>query len=143
MPIKIGGINERNKKQKMMKMLKLMILILLSASSLSGCVDDENNRYNLTCFDAEETFEVHNGVGTLIYTDVISSIKGDDFYYVIINDNVESMGLAKIVCNPGDFEVFNSTIDSVQISFKGIVEVLPETIDAGSVKIQIEAVESL
>ena len=130
------------KKQKMMKMLKLMSLILLSASSLSGCVDDENNRYTLTCFDAEETFEVSNGVGTLIYTDVVSSIKGDEFYYVIINDNVESIPLPKIVCNPEDFEMFNSLIDSVQISFKGIVEVLPETIDAGSVRIQIESIEA-
>ncbi len=126
-----------------MKMLKLMSLILLSASSLSGCVDDENNRYILTCFDTEETFEVYDGLGTLIYTDVISNIKGDEFFYVIINDNVESTHLPKVVCNPEDFEVFNSTIDSVQISFKGIVEVLSETIDAGSVKIQIEAVERL
>ncbi|WPR75491.1 hypothetical protein [Algoriphagus sp. NG3] len=118
-----------------------MSLILLSASSLSGCVDDEKNRFSLTCFDAEETVEVHDGLGVLTYTDSIPGLKLASKEFFITDTNVEEFHLPLSICNPEDFQILNTSLDTVSIKFQGIIEVLPETIDAFSIMIQLEVVQ--
>lgn len=114
-------------------MTAIPMLSLLFAFSASSCV--EGDKLNLHCFESEKTLEVVDGKGKLVYTNLVSGITGSDYHYIIVNDNIEAVPLPKIICNPGDFELPNPTIDSLLISFQGIVQVLPETIDAGSVQI--------
>ncbi len=117
------------------------MLFLVFAFTVSSCIEGE--KFTLTCFESEETLEVLDGKGVLVYTNALSGIPGNEYYYVIVNDNVESIHLPKIVCNPGDYGLLKPTVDSIPVSFQGIIQVLPETIDAGSVQIQLESIETI
>ncbi|GAA0878106.1 hypothetical protein GCM10009119_10740 [Algoriphagus jejuensis] len=122
-------------------MPQLNSILLLLFFALLGCVEDDDKRFTPTCA-AGDTREIYAGTGILNYTDFISGQQGSDYHFVISNHNIEGVMLPLVVCNPVDFKILQPDIDNLEVSFQGIVEILPETIDAGSTIIQIETIQA-
>ena len=123
----------------MLRGKKLLILFLFA---LLGCVDNDNRRYTAVCVEGE-TKEIYAGTGILSYTNILSGLEGSEFHFVITDHNIQEVMLPLVVCNPNDFAILNPSIGDMEVSFQGIVEILPETIDAGSTIFQIETINAL
>lgn len=121
-------------------MIRQNSVALLLFFALSGCVEDDSKRFTATCV-AGNVEEVYDGTGILSYTDSVAGIPSLEFYFVIRSHNIDGVTLPLIICNPEDFEIFEPGMASLDVSFQGIVEILPETIDAGSTTLQIESIK--
>lgn len=123
-------------------MLRQYSILLLLLFVLFGCVDNDDKRFMAKCVEGE-TKEIYAGTGIISYTDIISGQQGSEFHYVVINHNIDGVTLPLIICNPNDFEILQPNIRDLEVSFQGILQILPETIDAGNTTFQIEAIRTL
>ncbi len=121
-------------------MIRQNSVALLLFFALLGCVEDDSKRFTATCVDGTVE-EVYDGTGALSYTDTISGIPSSESHFVITQHNIAQATLPLVICNPEDFEIFEPGMASLDVSFQGIVEILPETIDAGSTTLQIESIK--
>lgn len=123
-------------------MLRQYSILLLLLFVLFGCVDNDDKRFMAKCVEGE-TKEIYAGTGIISYTDIISGQQGAEFHYVVTNHNIDGVTLPLIICNPNDFEILQPNIRDLEVSFQGILQILPETVDAGNTTFQVEAIRTL
>jgi hypothetical protein len=120
--------------------IKILALII---TLIVGCQKENPDGPFKSCnLTGENIIRVENKVGTLIYADTLPQMKLSDTGYYIENSNVEDLCLPLEVCNlpTGSFSSLNVG-DSVEVSFIGRIELLPETADAVSLLIELERIE--
>ncbi len=122
-------ISKHDKMVRIQTFISLVLICLL----FTQCDDD------VTVCDFDGKGEIiNNSNGILFLTDSLNGIKLDQKYYFIFNN--QSLPLE--ICNvPKEGFNFYLNQDSVKVIFSGTKEVLPETVDAVSERIEINDID--
>lgn len=125
------------------KLLPFFYLMVLGLGQ--SCQKSEESTELIKCnLTGKEIITIENKTATLIYTNNINgvTIQGGGFF--LINTNIEGVSLPLKVCNfPKDKFQSIAIGDNVKVSFSGRIELLPETVDAFNLNIELESIREI
>lgn len=121
------------------------IIIIINLSIVQSCQKDKNSNIFQKCdLSGDNIVSVENKTATLIYTDLINETTVDGGGFFLINSNVQEINLPLKVCNfPTDKFPSLKTGDSIEVRFDGKIELLPETVDATHLTIELKNIKTI
>ncbi len=126
-----------------LEMHSLVFVSLICLSFALSCQKVDNQMAIGNCdLQADKLLHVENETGTLVYTDYISGIKLSKANYFIIDTDIDNLSLPLEICNfPREEFSYLEYGDSVNVIFSGQIGLLPETVDALNLIIELRSIK--